>query len=74
MDTKEAIKLLENDQLLDICIIESYVALLKRGEKYEKMWKNLEKAFKPMSSFFIGETIWANIDNIKQKYFPKGGK
>ena len=41
----------------------------EQGDKYRQMWEDLEKAFKPMSSFFIGGTIWANIDVIKRKYF-----
>ncbi len=40
LNTKEAIDLLKNSKLLDECIIESYIALLQRGEKFEKMWGN----------------------------------
>ena len=50
---------------------DEIIKLLKRGEKYEKMWEELENEGKNYSYSYIATTKWL-MDNIKQKYFPKG--
>lgn len=84
MNTKELIK---------FCVIElgehptkyydkyfnRIISLLKRGEKYEAMWNELE--IKLLKGYFINHNIkFENCkelykelkDIIEQKYFPKG--
>lgn len=65
MNTKEAIKILDSvpipyraDKVID---------LLKRGEKYEKMWEELEEY--PLEYSYAA--MQSVIDDLKQKYFPK---
>ena len=50
------------------------IKLLKRGEKFEKMWKELEK-IKCLIVEFDNEGYHKDnhfLSEIKQKYFPKG--
>lgn len=92
MDTEEAIKFVEND-ILTISIInqsvEEYyekihniVALLKRGEKFEKIVEEITEILpKPHYVYkncrgkefehYCNANAIELIDNIKQKYFLK---
>jgi len=70
MNTKEVIELLEKDKLLDEAIIKSYVALLKRGEKYKEIFKEL----KIYCSVLERHDILKEIIRLELKYFPKGGQ
>ena len=46
--------------------------IIKRTRKYKKMWKELRKMFKldPCGEWRASNVL-LNIDDIKQKYFPK---
>ena len=68
MKTKEAIEFLEHNDGVNFNWRGNFkyiVALLKRGEKYEKMWGEVVRYFSYME--------WKDeiIEKIKQKYFPK---
>jgi len=84
METKEAIELLENDQLLDVEIIKKYVALLQQGEALKaenvelKAYKQIVKELKE----FYGNGILENeggigvqlknlIEILEQKYLKE---
>ena len=74
MKVKEAIELLEKDELLDEAIIKSYVALLKRGEKYEKIVEDLEDFCDKANGIIrINEDEWFTwkLNKIIEKYFLK---
>jgi len=45
------------------------IDLLKRGEKFEKMWNHLYWRHDNNISLILNPSM----DKIKQKYFPKGG-
>ena len=73
---QEAIEFLEHminkkDSEWEIRVYGELLEVLKRGEKYEKMWEELENEGKNYSYSYIATTKWL-MDNIKQKYFPKG--
>jgi len=46
--------------------------IIKKTRKYKKMWKELRKMFKldPCGEWRASNVL-LNIDDIKQKYFPK---
>lgn len=68
MKTEEAIKFLKayRPHVLLAGNIDQIIKLLKRGEKFEKMWGELttNKINYPIS-------VDKSINNLKQKYFPK---
>jgi len=78
MNIKEAIELLEKDELLDESIIKSYVTLLQQGEKYRKVVEeiNNERLFDEYDGVYdipsnSPKNIYKKINTIMQKYFPK---
>ncbi len=86
MNTKEAIEVLNNHRkytkytLID-GELDGIIELLKRGEKYEKIFKEFRSHW-----FYHGKikddyksnrsivTVCEIMENLRQKYFPKGGK
>lgn len=85
MNTKEAIEFLEkknisDDELLKMKIksVKRLAKLLQRGEKYEAMWEEVETLFTSRSDRqggeSLGNNILRNMEDIKQKYFPKPSK
>jgi len=71
---KEAIELLMNDQLLDECIIKSYVTLLKRGEAMEKMWEAVFTDYKVAETdnhYSDNKTKKKIKLNLEQKYLKE---
>ena len=80
-NTKEAIMFLENcihrgeeDDLQAYEVkynhwMRKIIKLLEEGEKYKKMWEELENAGRNYSHKYIATTKYL-MDNIKQKYFP----
>jgi len=82
MDTKEAIEFCdEMDNMIDAVehlsnnsrneIYRNFISLrklLKRGEKYEKMWEGLKNG---ISEFDRGKDTLGEIYKLEQRYFPK---
>lgn len=82
MNTKEAIESIE--EIKNFCSYSRVTILkknfdenldkikrfLQRGEKYEKMWGELEKENKRYSYSYIATTKYL-MDKVKQKYFPE---
>ena len=85
MNTIEAIEFLENgvglsyektDEQLEkeyITKMDGVYALLKRGEKFEKMWEELYQDFvrNYEEHNISGYSYMVDMDNYKEKYFPK---
>ena len=87
MDTREAIELVEKAFSIwedEYCLSEvtakgmnEVIALLKYGEKFEKIWELLKASMEgqycitPMEVYFEKNTINQQMKNIEQKYFPK---
>ncbi len=95
METKGAVKFLEVLQSLKITaqtgnkitinkeILQSIIELLKRGEKHEKMWGELEKEYGREHHFYAifnergctGNEVIVLLNEtmkeLQQKYFPK---
>lgn len=64
MKTKEAIEWLTHALVINNDKADEVIALLKRGEKFEKMWGEVVRYF--------GYMEWKDevIEKIKEKYFP----
>jgi len=56
---------------------DDIIELLQQGEKYRQMWELLEVSMEgqycitPIEVYFKKDTINQQMENIKQKYFPK---
>jgi hypothetical protein len=85
MEVKEAIEFLEGQKnkpedpvepnRLGINLtLNGIIELLQRGEKFEKMWEEVETLFTSRSDKqggeWLGNNILRNMEDIKQKYFP----
>ena len=82
MGTKEAIEFLKKIKNLELYSDMGYIfeadeiiGLLQRGEKFEKMWGEVETLFTSRSDRqggeWLGNNILRNMEDIMQKYFPK---
>ena len=68
MDTEEAIANVKSVYSEVTQDLDEVIRLLKRGEKYEKMWKSLRHDVIECSDV---KTYYSNILELEQKYFPK---
>jgi len=79
METKEAIELTKsfrndlNNKYFknEIDYFDSVIELLKRGEKFEKMWEELRGKFKVLHRDLVNFLSINDFNKIEQKYFPK---
>ena len=65
MNTKKAIEFLDN-YAIDQDRNKEVIELLRRGEAYRQMWKELYEISSEFNFFPL-------MDRIKQKHFPKEG-
>jgi len=71
MNTKEAVEKMRGlNEILCEETISDIVSALKRGEKYEAMWKKLGSDIAFHNPEWRDE-IWDMMEFIEQKYFPK---
>ena len=60
-----------------IIIYKEIIILLQRGEKFEAMWELLEASMEgqycitPIEVYFKKDTINQQMENVKQKHFPR---
>ena len=79
MNTKEAIEIVSvgREELFSIKGANGIVNLLREGEKYKQMWELLEASMEgqfcitPIEIYFKKDSINKQMENIKQKHFPK---
>ena len=89
MEVKEAIEFIEDEKLI-ICGratqcpeakgFNEVVALLKRGEKSEKMWEELYAEYgmcpirKNDEEGYMSNILYKILEELQRKYFPKEAK
>ena len=71
----------KNELTKSINKINMVITLLQQGEKYKKMWNEIEARFNTLHTdyetgeqYYSGGINASDIKDIKQKYFPKEAK
>ena len=69
MDMREAIESI-NKRICESPEKDQFINLLKRGEKYEKIYNELENDYKHLP-FSVASSTLHSMRILKDKYFPK---
>ena len=72
MNTKEAIRLVEDNLRLYKEDRDPIIELLQQGEKYRQMWEDFKTINREyFSNFEIRADYIIRMEELEQKYFPK---